>query len=179
MTSFTKVVNPQLAKHPLVFNGHLPNRGFTPLIKESTGLQMPWWQWAKVPSYSCGPNFRQILYTDAYLDIHCQPKPWHISFWEDSASVLSLISLLPYHKFKLWIYFYYTPVWKTDVLCRGNVRPSVRLSVLPSVQVFRTFLQHALRYRFETWYIHSVGGTTCRVRVASQLGHFDLVYSQK
>ena len=56
-----------------------------------------------------------------------------------------------------------------------SVRPSVR----PSVRVFRTFLQHALRYQFETWYIHSVGGTTCRVRVASQLGHFYLVYSQK
>ena len=56
---------------------------------------------------------------------------------------------------------------------------SVRLSVRPSVRVFRTFLQHALRYQFETWYIHSVGGTTCRVSVATQLGHFDLVYSQK
>ena len=56
-----------------------------------------------------------------------------------------------------------------------SVRPSVR----PSVRVFRTFLQHALRYQFETWFIHSVGGTTCQVWVASQLGHFDLVYSQK
>ena len=52
-------------------------------------------------------------------------------------------------------------------------------SVRPSVRVFRTFLQHALRYQFETWYIHSVGGTTCRVWVALQLGHCDLVYSQK
>ena len=57
--------------------------------------------------------------------------------------------------------------------------PSVRLSVRPSVRVFRTFLPHALRYQFETWYIHSVGDTTCRVWVASQLGHFDLVYSPK
>ena len=75
------------------------------------------------------------------------------------------------------------PFEKRDVLCRGNVRPSVCPSVCPSVRpsvrVFRTFLQHALRYQFETWYIHSVGGTTCRVWVASQLGHFDLVYSQK
>ena len=51
--------------------------------------------------------------------------------------------------------------------------------VRPSVRVFWTFLQHALRYQFETWYIHSVGGMTCRVWVASQMGHFDLVYSQK
>ena len=28
--------------------------------------------------------------------------------------------------------FFYTPVWKTDVLCRGNVRPSVCPSVRPS-----------------------------------------------
>ena len=57
--------------------------------------------------------------------------------------------------------------------------PSVCPSVRPSVRVFRTFLQHALRYQFQTWYRHSVGGTTCRVWVASQFGHFDLVYSQK
>ena len=40
-------------------------------------------------------------------------------------------------------------------------------SVRPSVRAFRIFLQHALRYQFETWYIHSVGGTTYRVWVAS------------
>ena len=73
------------------------------------------------------------------------------------------------------ILIFIRPFEKRDVLCRGNVRPSVR----PSVRVFRTFLQHALRYQFETWYIHSVGGTTCRVWFASQLGHFDLVYSLK
>ena len=43
---------------------------------------------------------------------------------------------------------------------------AVAMYVRPSVRVFRTFLQHALRYQFETWYIHSVGGTTCRVWVA-------------
>ena len=52
--------------------------------------------------------------------------------------------------------------------------PSVRLSV----RVFQTFFQHALGYQFETWYIHSVGATTCRVWVSSQFGHYDLVYSQ-
>ena len=79
--------------------------------------------------------------------------------------------------------FFIRPFEKRDVLCRGNVRPSVCPSVCPSVRpsvrVFRTFLQHALRYQFETWYMHTVGGTTCRVWVASQLGQFDLVYSQK
>ena len=52
------------------------------------------------------------------------------------------------------------------------------LSVRPSVRVFRTFFQRALRYQFQTWYMHLVGDTTCRVWVSSQLGHFDLVYSQ-
>ena len=61
-----------------------------------------------------------------------------------------------------------------------SVHPSVRLSVRPSVRPsFPDFFQHALRYQFETWYMHSVDGTTCRVWVSSQLGHFDLVYSQK
>ena len=64
-------------------------------------------------------------------------------------------------------------------LKNGRIMPWQCPSVRPSVRVFRTFLQHALRYQFETWYIHLVGGTTYRVRVASQLGHFDLVYSQK
>ena len=65
---------------------------------------------------------------------------------------------------------FYTPVWKT-----GRIMPWR----CPSVRIFRAFLQHALRYQFETWYIHSVGSMTCRVWFASQLGHFDLVYSQK
>ena len=100
-------------------------------------------------------------------------------------NMLGACSNVPSHflqnlsKFCLFI----RPFEKRDVLCRGNVRPSVCPSVCPSVRpsvrVFRTFLQHALRYQFETWYIHSVGGATCRVWVASQLGHFDLVYSQK
>ena len=46
---------------------------------------------------------------------------------------------------------------------RPSVRLSVRPSVHPSVRVFLTFFQHALRYQFETWYIHLVGDTTCRV----------------
>ena len=49
---------------------------------------------------------------------------------------------------------FYTPVWKT-----GLIMPWQCPSVRPSVRVFRTFLQHALRCQFETWYIHSVGGT--------------------
>ena len=48
-------------------------------------------------------------------------------------------------------YHFYTPVWTTDVSYRGNVRPSVRPSVRP-------FFQHALRYQFETRYIHLFSG---------------------
>ena len=38
--SFTKEVNPRLAKHPFVFNGRLDNPGITSLVKEDTCLQV-------------------------------------------------------------------------------------------------------------------------------------------
>ena len=43
---------------------------------------------------------------------------------------------------------------------------------------FPDFLQHALRYQFETCNIHSVGGMTCWVSVSLQSGHSDLLYIQ-
>ena len=46
-------------------------------------------------------------------------------------------------------------------------------------EVFRPFFLHVLRYQFETWYIHAVGGVTRQVRVSFQSGHFDLLYSLK
>ena len=54
---------------------------------------------------------------------------------------LLLQELLPFAK----IYFY-TPVFRRDVLWYGDVRPSWSPSIRPSVTVFRTFLLHALRY---------------------------------
>ena len=36
MASFTKEVNPRLAKRPLKTNGRLANRGLTSLVKEAT-----------------------------------------------------------------------------------------------------------------------------------------------
>ena len=41
--------------------------------------------------------------------------------------------------------------------------PSICLSICLS---FQTFLPYALRYQFETWYIHSVGDMTCQVWVS-------------
>ena len=38
VTSFTKEVNPWLAKRPLGSDGHLANRGLTSLIKEATDV---------------------------------------------------------------------------------------------------------------------------------------------
>ena len=42
VASFTKEVNLQLAKHPLIFNGHLANRGLTYLVKETAASNKPW-----------------------------------------------------------------------------------------------------------------------------------------
>ena len=41
-------------------------------------------------------------------------------------------------------------------------------------KVFQAFFLHVLRYQYETWYIHAVGGVTRQVRVSFQSGHFDL-----
>ena len=38
VASFTKEVNPRLAKCPLKTNGRLANRGLTSLVKEATGV---------------------------------------------------------------------------------------------------------------------------------------------
>ena len=38
VASFTKEVNPRLAKRTLIFNGHLANRGLTSVAKVDTGI---------------------------------------------------------------------------------------------------------------------------------------------
>ena len=114
-------------------------------------------------------GIRLVLYVDDYLVL---AQPCHIIAHRDL--VVTLLQSLgwPINWDKsdirsLSAKVFIRPFEKRDVLCRGNVRPSVcpsvRSSVRPSVRVFRTFFQHALRYQFETWYIHLVGGTTCRV----------------
>ena len=122
-----------------------------------------------------GANFVETCHFSQYISL-CILLSFHIWIWIFH-NIMTTVVLTIYVKWThIYVpFFIIRPFEKLDVLCRGNIRPSVR----PSVRVFRTFLQHALRYQFETWYIHSVGGTTCRVWVASQLGHFDLVYSQK
>ena len=43
VASFTKEVNPRLAKHPLKTNEHLANRRLTSLVKEATGYPRLFW----------------------------------------------------------------------------------------------------------------------------------------
>ena len=42
--------------------------------------------------------------------------------------------------------------------------------------VFQAFFLHVLRYQFETWYIHAVGGVTHQVPVSFQSGLYTLTY---
>ena len=64
-------------------------------------------------------------------------------------------------------------LWRTKTLERG-----VLLELPSQWKVFRTFFVHVVRYQFETWHIHPVGGVTRQIRVSFQSGHFDLLYSQ-
>ena len=62
------------------------------------------------------------------------------------------MKLQPYAKGQ-WVEGFYTPVWKTDVLCYGNVRPSVRLSEFSGL--FSTCFEISiwnLVYAFSRWH---------------------------
>ena len=80
-------------------------------------------------------------------------------------------------------YDYSTPVCirpfekRTFYAVAMSASPYVCPSVRPSA--FSGLFQHALRYQFQTRYLHSLGGMTCRVLVSSQVGHFDRIYRQK
>ena len=71
--------------------------------------------------------------------------------------------------------------WLGNFWSSCGQKHSVRgVSRAPSQRkVFWTFFQHALRYQFETWYKHLVGSATHEIRVSSQSGHPDLLYSQE
>ena len=64
-------------------------------------------------------------------------------------------------------------LWRTKTLERGCYYSS------QPAKSFLDFFVHVLRYQFETWHIHLVGGVTCQVRVSFQSWHFDLLNSQK
>ena len=57
-------VNPRLAKHPLVFNGRLANRGLTSLVKEST--------WPATANDSLTSNYLDENYFDGHHIFHYQ-----------------------------------------------------------------------------------------------------------
>ena len=55
---------------------------------------------------------------------------------------------------------FYTPVWNTDVLCRGNVRPSVRPSAFSGLSstCFEIYIRN-LVYTFSRW--HDISSLSC------------------
>ena len=62
---------------------------------------------------------------------------------------------------------FYTPVFRRDVLWYGDVCPSVRPGLHPSVTVFRTFLLHALTDSAEILHVTFFLWTFDQVRVSS------------
>ena len=53
------------------------------------------------------------------------------------------------------------------------------LAGFPASKTFPNFFVHVLIYQLKTWYIHLVGSATYEVRVSSQSGQFNPLYSQK
>ena len=56
-------------------------------------------------------------------------------------------------------------------LAAKNTWKGVLLELPASEKFFRTFLVHVVRYQFEIWHIHLVGGVKRQVRVSFQSGH--------
>ena len=82
-------------------------------------------------------------------------------------------------KWVSWPLLIFVMVGQFLALC-GQKHPEGGVNWAPSQRkVFWTFFQHALRYQFETWYIHLVGSATHQLRVSSQPGHPDLLKSQE
>ena len=115
------------------------------------GMQRTWW--AEVLSLSLDLIHRySFVYLQTgeygqYLSVK-EAHIWVLGPWPKMVHFIDLRSAQVY----CVAIFIIRPFEKRDVLCRGNVRPSVCPSVCPSVRpsvrVFRTFLQHALRYQF-------------------------------
>ena len=65
VASFTKEVNPRLAKRPLVLNGRFANRGLTSLVKEATVVSWP-------DPFLCFLHLRMVEI--APIAMHCEIK---------------------------------------------------------------------------------------------------------
>ena len=79
--------------------------------------------------------------------IYASPAVFRVSKMQNKQA-----SFIPFFIQASFIPFFICPFEKRTYYA---VAMSVRLSIRPSVRVFRTFLHHALRYQFETWYTFS------------------------
>ena len=118
----------------------------------SGGFNLSW----KIHSIGSGDNTllpepMVTKFIDAFLHHHAS-LTWYLGNWFGNCCQLLICAI------RLSWVFFIRPFEKRTYY-------AVVISVRPSVRVFRTCFQHALRYQFETWYLHSVGGTTCRVWV--------------
>ena len=109
------------------------------------------------------------LFSVIFSDIDLQfGSIWYMNLsWHNTEQVRVLLRLT----------YFYTPVFRRDVLWYGDVCPSVRVSVRPTLRpsvrpglrppVFHTFLHHALTYWAEILHMTLFYCTTDQIRVSS------------
>ena len=78
VASFAKKVNPRLAKHPLVFNGRLANRGLTSLVKMDTDISLLSWSQRLVPVRWLAP---ECLFDNLY-SVRSDVWAFGVLLWE-------------------------------------------------------------------------------------------------
>ena len=163
--------------------------GYTPVWK--TGRIMPWQCPSVLPSVRPSVRPRFPDFSSTCFEISIWNLVYTFSRWHDmsSLSCITIGSLWPssqpkvgqthfcnhglINQDKFFKFGTQVACWKlldiSSVLCTNIIFRILAIIFVHFAffEVFRAFFLHVLRYQFETWYIHAVGGVTRQVWVHS------------
>ena len=119
VASFTKEVNPWLAKRPLVFNGRLANRGLTSLVKETTISYLTRWVLNKMATVLQTPFQIHFVEKKNYIKILRKFVPERpIGYWFSIRSDKREGELWGlFCEFKLWSWFCFSIAPLLAIFC--------------------------------------------------------------
>ena len=103
VASFTNKVNPRFAIRPLVFNGHLANRGLTSLVKEATvcGRVVQWTLYTVITRFYVFS--RQVVFHDRKNKLHDFVKT--VPDKLQNVCVFDKTTQVPLYNYSAWLFY--------------------------------------------------------------------------